>query len=425
MERQIEQVESSGFFADLFAHGVGCRGIDPILRMVRKHLGMDVAFVSRFGSEERTFEHVDAEGRSPVRAGQSLSLEEGYCLKVVRGDLPELIPDTSLLPAARNLPETAAIPIGAHLSVPIQMEDGQIYGTLCCFSYLPDLTLGERDLKMLRAFAEVLANQFSEMREAARSHESKAAEIRRAMESGAPRIVCQPVFTLRSGEVTMLECLSRFDLDPRRTPDLWFGTAHEAGMGVELELHALAKALELLDRFPGTVSLAVNASPEVVISGRLNGLLDRVELSRVLLEITEHAAIADYLALGAALRPLRERGLQLAIDDVGAGYASMRHIVNLLPESIKLDMTLTRDIDTDPNRRALAKALIAFGRDIGASMVAEGVESEAELATLEDLGVERAQGYFLGPPMGVEEALAVPRRPGGAGLQARGRTLLS
>jgi predicted signal transduction protein with EAL and GGDEF domain len=98
---------------------------------------------------------------------------------------------------------------------------------------------------------------------------------------------------------------------------------------------------------------------------------------------------------------LRALGVRIAIDDAGAGYASMRHILSIEPDLIKLDMSLTRGIDQDRKRRALASALIAFAHETRIDIVAEGVETAAELDTLRELGVRKVQGYFLarpGPP---------------------------
>jgi EAL domain-containing protein (putative c-di-GMP-specific phosphodiesterase class I) len=211
-----------------------------------------------------------------------------------------------------------------------------------------------------------------------------------------------------------VECLARFDLEPRRTPDVWFNAAHEAGVGIELELHAIENALVSRDLFPAPVYLSINSSPELILSGRLEPALAGVDLSRIVLEITEHATVGDYAALVRALQPLRSRGARLAIDDAGAGYASMRHILNLKADIIKLDMSLTRDIDTDPSRRALAKGLISFAHEIGSSITAEGVETRAELEMLRRVGVDKAQGYYLSKPLALEGALAACRCVGGA-----------
>ena len=400
---------NSGPISKLMADGVGHSGVAQMLRTVRKHLGMDVAFVSRFRDTDRVFEQVDTDGDAPIRQGQAIPLEDGYCSKIVRGELPELIADTSLVPAARALPETRAIPIGAHLSVPIQLSDGEVYGTLCCFSRAPNLTLGERDLSMLRALGEVLAARIDEDVMAARSKQRAADEIRRALEQGAPRIVYQPIYSLADDSMAGVECLSRFDLEPRRAPDVWFNAAHDAGLGMELELRAIESALGAVAQLPDPLSISLNSSPELLTSGRLEKLLWATDVSRVVLEITEHAAVVDYESLLRALAPLRARGARLAIDDAGAGYASMRHILNLKPDVIKLDMSLTRNIDTDSSRRALAKGLIAFAHEIDSTITAEGVETERELAALRAIGVDKVQGYFLSKPQALAEVIVTRR----------------
>jgi len=125
------------------------------------------------------------------------------------------------------------------------------------------------------------------------------------------------------------------------------------------------------------------------------------------LEVTEHAPVEDYAVLRDALAPLRKSGIRLAIDDAGAGYSSLQHIIQLRPDIIKLDMSLTKSIDSDQARRALASALTFFAREVGSVIVAEGIETEAELATLQRLDVSRGQGYLLGRPGDLAQAAAL------------------
>jgi EAL domain-containing protein (putative c-di-GMP-specific phosphodiesterase class I) len=127
----------------------------------------------------------------------------------------------------------------------------------------------------------------------------------------------------------------------------------------------------------------------------------------LVIELTEHAAVASYERLRESLGPLRSRGLGLAIDDVGAGHATLRHVLDLAPEFIKLDMSLIRNIDTHSGRRALAEALTGYGRRIGCEIVAEGVETEAEYAVLRGIGVTRVQGFLTGRPMPLAAAAAL------------------
>lgn len=404
MSSMGEQLHAPGVISDLFAQGMRTGGVARVLRAVRKYLDMDVAFVSRFRQRDRVMEHVDAAEGSPIYAGQTIPLEEGYCLKVAMGVLPELIADTSRVPEAMAIPATQSIPIGSHLSVPIRLYSGDIYGTLCCFSHHSDMTLGERDLKMLRAFAEVLAADIDEISMGSQARSLKIDVIRRAMAGTALQIVYQPIYRLRTGALAGMECLSRFDPQSARSPSQWFELAEEVGMRQDLELAALRKALRTFDHFPEWVYFGLNASPQTVLSGALADTLAEADLNRIVLEITEHAIVADYAPLVEALAPLRARGLRLAIDDAGAGYASMRHIVNLQPDFIKLDLSLTRNVDKDPSRRALAKALVSFAEEIGSRIIAEGIETPAELDLLRRLGVETGQGYLLSQPVPLEVA---------------------
>jgi EAL domain-containing protein (putative c-di-GMP-specific phosphodiesterase class I) len=127
------------------------------------------------------------------------------------------------------------------------------------------------------------------------------------------------------------------------------------------------------------------------MSSEFPGIMQDKVAGRIVIEITEHTGVKDYEGRLTALQPLRQCGLKLAVDDAGAGYSSPRHILILQPDFIKLDMDLIRHIDPDPARRALASALIAFARDTSSSIIAEGVETASEFATLQSLGVEQAQ----------------------------------
>ncbi len=384
------------------------RNVDRVLNAVRTHLGMDVAFISEFGGRYRTFRHVVGSlDPMPLQPGDSMPLDEGYCLRVVDGRIPQLIPDTGAVPAAMMIPDTVQLPIGAHLSVPIRLVDGRIYGTFCCFSLRPNLSLNERDLQMMRAFAELLAYQIDGDLEALRLHQEKVDRITSVLELGQPTIAYQPIYRITDQRIIGVECLSRFDMNPPRPPEVWFREAHEIGLGVRLELNAILTALEGLREVEGDFYVSLNVSPQTVISGEIAGYLDAVAPERLVLEITEHAHVEDYAALRDRLAPLRRMGMRIAVDDAGAGYASMRHVLAISPDIIKLDMTLTRSIDSDSPRRALAAALIAFARETHSEVVAEGVETFAELEALRALTVQNAQGYHLSRPLPLANLLSL------------------
>lgn len=376
------------------------RNVDRLLEAVRRHLDMDVAFVSEFHGSHRIFRHVATRlDRAPIRPGDSSPLDEGYCMRVVEGSIPQLIPDTAAIPVLERIAETQAVPIGSHLSVPIQLRDGRIYGTFCCFSLASNLSLGQRDLHMMRAFADLLAYQIDGDLDAVHEHEEKVARITSVLELGQPHMVYQPIYRSSERRIVGVECLSRFDLEPRRTPDVWFAEAREIGLGVRLELNAILSALDGLRGVTGDFYVALNVSPQTIVSGGIDGYIDDLDPRRVVLEITEHSLVDDYGLLNERLVPLREAGVRIAVDDAGAGYASMRHVLAIHPDIIKLDLSLTRGIDSDSPRRALAAALIEFARQTQSHVVAEGVETASELAALQALGVDDVQGYHLARPL--------------------------
>lgn len=384
------------------------QGVERALQSVRSHLGMDVAFISEFIGDHRVFRHVDAKtSRSPIKQGDTIPLQDGYCKKIIEGRLPELIPDTALVPEAMEIPATRAIPIGSHLSVPLRLSDGHIYGTFCCFSFNPDVSLNERDLHMMKAFAELIAYQIDTDMDNVRRRTEKAERVMAALASQGPSIVYQPTFLISDMTMAGAEALSRFHIEPHRSPDKWFAEAGEVGLKTDLERKAIGNALAGYRSVweTGPLYLGLNSSPQTIIEGGLPDVLEGFPAERIVLEITEHDHVESYLELSQALAPLRARGVLIAIDDAGSGYASMRHILNIHPDIIKLDISLTSAIDHDPMKRALAYALIEFGKQTNCKIVAEGVETETEMTTLCELGVHAAQGYHLSRPIPVEELL--------------------
>ena len=380
--------------------------IQRALKTIRRHLGMDIAYFSQIVDDKAVLHRIDAPGLEHiVKVGDAFPLEDIYCGHVLEGRLPELMPDTSAEPVAAAMPITRSFPAGANISIPVRLEDGSAYGMFCCVNREAKRSLNERDLEIMHVFADLVAEQVND-EVAHRLHENKRiACIEDIISEHRFHIIYQPIWAFRQAKPIGFEALCRFEAKPARTPDIWFKEANATGLGTDLELAAIGEAVRALPSFPGEAYLSFNASPTTVLDDRLGQHLNGLPLERLVLEMTEHAPVDDYCALRQALDPLRKAGLRLAIDDAGAGYASLQHIVQLAPDIIKLDMSLTRNVDSDPARRALTAALIFFGHETGASILAEGIETAGELAMLETLGIGEGQGYLLGRPAPLEASL--------------------
>ncbi|MEP6973607.1 MAG: EAL domain-containing protein [Actinomycetota bacterium] len=227
--------------------------------------------------------------------------------------------------------------------------------------------------------------------------DSRRGEINRFLSGNDVTMVYQPIVNLRNREVVGLEALARFHSLPLRPPNEWFAEAVQLELGVQLELMAIRNAMAGLPQIPPDAYLSVNCSPRAVMSPELAALLSG-HATRMVVEITEHEAIEDYPLLAATLGELRGRGIRVAIDDAGAGFASLRHTLLLRPDIVKVDNSLTRAIDGDRAKRALTSALVSFGEEMGMAIVAEGIETREELDTLVSLGVPFGQGFYLAEP---------------------------
>ena len=384
----------------------GTDAVDEALRTMRRVLDMDAAILSEFSGEDYVVRAIDAPAMGgAISPGDRVPLDITYCRSVIEGDLPQVIPDSKDIPHAAALPITDMFGIRSYVGVPIRREDGGIYGMFCCISGTPNPTLNQRDLEVMRIFADLSAREVNSALVQRARLDRITERLDRAIGPQGHDIHFQPIQHLDKGTVLACEALCRFQIEPSVPPDRLFDEASGVGRGLELERAVLTTALGALDRLPPEVNLTLNVGPQAVVDGVLQEVLAGRKLERVIVEITEHVSISDYVRLDEVFTDIRARGAWLAVDDAGAGYAGLRHILQLRPDFIKLDMTLTRNIDTDKARRSLAVAMLHYASETGAELVAEGIETAEELDMLRTLGVPYGQGYHLGRPAALDEIL--------------------
>ncbi len=377
--------------------------IADLLRTAKSSLRLSVAFLSRLDGSTQHLEVVDSSVPLLFREGATQRQETTFCQAVLDGDLPAVMPDVKAFPAAMALPAARLPRIRSFVSVPVRLSDGSLYGTFCAAGLTSDPELGERD----RALMEVLASAASVIIEPEVHEKTRRAEVlgrlAPVVQAGGPVVVLQPIVDLATGVRVGAEALSRFPADWAKAPDVCFAEAHSISLGHRLELLALERAAEHLATVSGYV--AMNVSPATLLTAECTALLERLPLERIVLELSEHDQVEDYVALGAVLAPLRARGMRLAIDDVGAGFSSLRHIVLTAPDVIKLDRSIVDGVHADPVLTTLVRALVDFAHGCQARLVAEGIESAADAAALLSLGVDFGQGWHFGRP-GPASALA-------------------
>jgi PAS domain S-box len=223
--------------------------------------------------------------------------------------------------------------------------------------------------------------------------------------------VFQPIVDLERDAIVGYEALTRFA--DGVAPDVRFGEATVVDLGDELEMATLRAALTAAEGLPRSAWLNLNVSPDLILAGEPLRTLVRGSRRRLVLEVTEHTAIADYAAFRAAIAELG-RKVELAVDDAGAGFASLRHILELRPAFVKLDRWLVTGLESDEARQAMIVGVRHFARSSGCRLIAEGIETDGELAILRALDIPLGQGYLLGRPMPVDDATQ-------AGLQHPGR----
>ena len=224
------------------------------------------------------------------------------------------------------------------------------------------------------------------------------ARIQGVLQDGTLTHVFQPIRDLATGVTVGHEALSRFPDPSFGGPDRWFADAISVGLGVDLEWLAATSVVTSLDTAPADMFLTVNMSPAMVMHLADNELCRPELWPRIVIELTQQVPVEDYPALQRALAPIRSLGARLSADDLGSGYAGFRHLLRLQPDIIKLDISLIAGINRNHEQQALTRALLTFAYEVGAKVIAEGIEEPAELETLQDLGVPWGQGYLIGLP---------------------------
>lgn len=365
--------------------------LEQLVAFAHRHLGMDAAFIAEFVDGQQVCRALAGDAASFGFDVATAFRGDTYCSLMVEGDIPRTVPDTGDNDLLRHLPVTADATIGAYVGVPLRLSDGQLYGTLCCLSHEPQPDLNARDGKFMSMLAELLTEELGAQARATADHR----RLSRLIADEDVAIAVQPVVALATGACTGVEALARFP-SGFGTPDVVFAMAERTGLRFPLERLAVRRSAELLPVLGAAQSLAVNLSPDVALE--LMRGVDDCPLDQFVLEITEHAAIESYGCLREGLAPLRERGLRLAIDDAGAGFASLRHIVELRPDVIKIDRSLVGGCESDLARRSVITTFVLLALDIDATVVAEGVETRAELDAVAALGVDAVQGYLLARP---------------------------
>src|SRR3954447_22129896 len=229
------------------------------------------------------------------------------------------------------------------------------------------------------------------------SIKQQRAEIDALLAMDQPIIpVFQPLVELATGRLIGFEALSRFDVEPRRSPDTWFNQAARCGRGLALEMAAIKAALSQRGRPPGTY-LSLNFSPAVLASPKIMSILPK-NMSDIVVEVTEHELASEDGVLEEGLAKMRARGARIAVDDAGAAYAGLNQVMRVQPDVIKLDRSLIEGVQSDSAKAALVEFFVMFARRVGAGVCTEGIETLEELRALINLGVSYGQGYLLGRP---------------------------
>ncbi len=369
--------------------------VAELLRTAKDALGLSLTFLSRLDGETQHLEVVET-SIPFFKDGQTQPQATSFCQAILDGKLPKVIPNVAKLPEAKRLPAARFPRIRSYVSVPVTLSDGTLYGTFCAAGFTSDNQLSKRDQALMEVLAKAAATVIEPGVERQRRERTIRARLQPVISDGGPLVVLQPIVSLTDGRRVGAEALSRFPVEWGMAPDLVFAEASEIHARTQLELLALRAAAQHLSATDGYI--AINLSPDVLLDARCGELLRDLPAGRVLVELSEHDPVDDYEELASVLEGHRSAGMRLAIDDVGAGYSSLRHILMTRPDVIKLDRSIVAGVGEDVVLAALVGSLAEFAHGLDATVVAEGVETPDDAAALGRLGVDLGQGWFFGRP---------------------------
>jgi EAL domain-containing protein (putative c-di-GMP-specific phosphodiesterase class I) len=369
--------------------------IERIVELARHRLKMELCYIVEFTADGLMFRWMDGDQAAfGVQPGLTVALSDADrrrlpTKRLSRAGAREPSDDPLLL----ELCKLSKAYIGGYVSVPLVYSGGMRFGTLCCVSEGPR-SLDSSDMAFLGILADLLMHHLDHHRR----HDALSRQIAHVIAGAELPIVLQPIVDLQNWTCRGAEALSRFPA-LMGAPDEVFREARASGVDVALESLAARSALTLAPRMRPDQYLSINMSPSVVrqAAAAVFGPEDR-SLEQVVLEITENDSVEDYPKLAAALEPLRERGLRVAIDDAGAGYSSLRHVVELRPDIIKIDRLLVHGMAHDAAKRSIGRSFVQLAADTGAFVIAEGIDNRDDLSTARDIGVTAGQGFLLGEP---------------------------
>jgi diguanylate cyclase (GGDEF)-like protein/PAS domain S-box-containing protein len=372
--------------------------VRSLLGFVRRRLGLDTAWLSVFHDGVEVIEVLDRDADAAgVFPGKRLTLADSYCVRIIDGRLPAVIPDTSANQIAAVLPTTRELGVGAYAGAPVLGAGGAAVGMVCVANRQAKPDLVDDDLRIVTQTADLIGTMIETSTHGLDPTADQRKAIRRVVAERDFEVVFQAVHEIGTGKVVGVEALARFPCEPFR-PDLFFAQAGVLGLAIELETAIVARVMSTVAHLPDDVFVAINISPAAALVAPWADLLVDVDPARIILEITEHDAVPNYGALDDVLEECRARGMRVAVDDVGAGFASFSHVLELAPDFVKIDQSIIRHIDADDARRRLARAIAEFAGQIGATVIAEGVETQGELDAVVTAGISWAQGFYLSRP---------------------------
>jgi EAL domain-containing protein (putative c-di-GMP-specific phosphodiesterase class I) len=368
--------------------------IERLLSVVGTQLDVEVVYLTRVTDEHQVIEVVSGDPTPfGLGVGAAFPLDRTYCARMLAGDLAHLVTDTGADPVTSALPVTAEVGVGAYVGIPVRHRDGRLHGTVCCLSRERRADLTWREVRFVRAVAGLIAD---ELADADGVDRAEGPDLPLLVAEGELSVHFQPIVRLADDRVVGVAASLRYldgssPLPPR-------GPAARNGDRA-IEHLVLEASRDALDELPEPLFVTVPLSPATLLETTVDELLGRAPPRRVVFAVSELAEIHRYGDVRAALEPALDRGVRLAVDDVGSSFGGLHHVHELSPDLVTIDVGLIRGILDDENQRAVTEAIVTLAGRIDATVIAAGIETDEVRADVVALGAALGRGHLLGRPV--------------------------
>lgn len=376
-----------------------------LLRTLAHIVFFDVAFISRFEGGRRVIEYLNNDNEAvQLVAGYSDLIENSLCIRAASGRVSDVIFDTTHLPSNEYVDVIDTFNICSYLCVPIMMDQSVVYGTIGLIGHKPNWDITEEQIKIVESVAQLFAVWKKEQISKKEQNASAQIIVNKVINNSQFELYYQPIFDIQKSRAIGFECLTRFFNAESDNPECMFNNARVGKLTTELELKIMKTALVSLDYFSENQFLSVNLSHETILSEKLNELLNKIALNRLVIEINDDIDANSYIQICKKLNNYLRKGLRICLEDRSLSLIRQGRQNYIDPDVLKLTFDNFKKNESCELVKWRLNFIHSLSESSAVRLVVQHVEEDDQLNSLINDGIRFAQGFHLGKPESIIKA---------------------